>query len=141
MTLHLRRGDYMKCDTSPAAVVRYLQCSMDKDDVKIVVVLTNGEKKYMKNLERVFSKKFPNKEFIILDQFIESRSFIQMLNTKKMLRAYFGDAFLNDNCFRFSAEKVLASMARYYLERGHAHCKPCDRGGSINIKGTALIRV
>ena len=38
--------------------------------------------------------------------------------------------------------KVLTSMARYHLERGHAYCKgSCDRGGSINIAGTALIRV
>jgi len=141
VTLHLRRGDYKKCDTSPATVVKYLKCSMEKDDVKKVVVLTNGEENYVNNLVRVFSKKFPNKEMIILDQVVESRSFIEKLNTKKILSAHFGDAFLNDNCFRFSAEKVIASMSRYHLERGHAHCSSCDRGGSVNTGGTSLIRV
>ena len=57
MTLHLRRGDYMKCDTSPAAVVRYLQCSMDKDDVKKVVVLTNWREEICEEFgESIFKK-------------------------------------------------------------------------------------
>jgi len=45
------------------------------------------------NLVRKFSKHFPSKEIIMLDQFIESRSFIEMLNTKKVLSAHFGDVF------------------------------------------------
>jgi len=140
VTLHLRRGDAMVCDTSPVTVAGFLKCSIAEDDVKKVVVLTNGETEYVKDLMEVFSKEFPDKEMIILDHFIESESFIKKLNESNLLSAHFGDKFLNDNCFSFSAEKVLVSMARYHLERGRSHCTSCDLGGSMDTDGKALIR-
>ena len=139
VTLHLRRGDYMECDTSPKTVMNYLNCSIAEDDVKKVIVLTNGETKYVKRLTARFSKMFPDKEIVMLDDFIESQPFVEKLNDKKLLSAHIGDKFGKDNCFRFSAEKTLVSMARYHLERGHAHCHSCDRGGSINENGGILI--
>ena len=139
VTLHLRRGDAMVCDTSPGTVTSFLKCSIAEDDVKKVVVLTNGEKEYVQDLMEVFSKEFPDKEMIILDHFISSESFIEKLNKSNLLTAHFGDKFLNDNCFSFSAEKVLVSMARYHLERGRMHCASCDLGGSISADGQALI--
>eukprot|EP00957_Ditylum_brightwellii_P051746 3924265-Ditylum_brightwellii.AAC.1 len=105
VTLHLRRGDYMKYDTNPWVVVKYLNCSLGDDNVKKVVVLTNGEESYTKKLSRKFAKAFPEKEMIILDQLIESDLFVETLNERNMLSAHVGNKFLKDNCFRFSAEK------------------------------------
>lgn len=139
VTLHLRRGDYMECDTNPWAVIKYLNCSLGDDDVKKVVVLTNGEGSYTKKLSKKFAEAFPEKEMIILDQLVESDSFVETLNEQNLLSAHVGDKFLKDNCFRFSAEKVVVSMARYHLERGHSHCESCDRAGSFNAGGMALI--
>jgi hypothetical protein len=131
ITLHLRRGDYMKCPTDTATVLNYVNCSMANDDVKKIVVLTNGEEEYTKNLTEAFTSTFPTKEMIVLDQFIMSKSFIEKLNESKLLSVHSEDDFLNDNCFRFSAEKVLVPLARYHLERGHTHCSNCDRGGLV----------
>jgi len=130
VTIHLRRGDYMKCNTQVETVINYLKCSIGGDNIKKVLVLTNGEKEYLRQLQEGFSEAFPALEMISLDNFIESESFIEKLNQGNLLSAHTGDAFLHDNCFRFSAEKVLVSMARYHLERGHIYCKgKCDRGG------------
>lgn len=130
VTIHLRRGDYMKCDTQVKTVINYLECSIGGDDIKKVLVLTNGEKDYLKELQEEFSKAFPTLEMISLDNFIESESFVEKLNQGNLLSAHTGDEFLHDNCFRFSAQKVLVSMARYHLERGRIYCKgKCDRGG------------
>jgi len=141
VTLHLRRGDAMEsCDTSPETVLEYLKCSIGNDDVKAVIVLTNGNKEYMENLMSMFSAGFPDKQMILLDEFIESESFVEKLNKSNVLSSHTGKKFLNDNFFVFSAEKVLISMSRYHLERGRMHCESCDRGGSFNSNGVALVR-
>ena len=141
VTLHLRRGDAMEsCDTSPDTVLKYLKCSIDNDDVRKVIVLTNGKEEYMDTLMNSFSAEFPDKEMILLDEFIESPSFVEKLNESNILLSHTGKEFLNDNCFVFSAEKVLVSMSRYHLERGRMHCESCDRGGSFSSSGLALMR-
>mmetsp|Transcript_27716 Transcript_27716/g.42458 ORF Transcript_27716/g.42458 Transcript_27716/m.42458 type:complete len:434 (+) Transcript_27716:63-1364(+) len=141
VTLHLRRGDAMEsCNTRPDTVREYLKCSIGTDDVRKVIVLTNGKKWYTENLMSMFSAEFPDKEMILLDEFIESESFVEKLNKSNILSSHTGKKFLNDNCFVFSAEKVLISMSRYHLERGRMHCESCDRGGSINSNGSALNR-
>lgn len=142
VTLHLRRGDYMKCPNDPATVMNYVNCSMANDNsenVKKIVVLTNGEREYIQNLTKAFSTTFPTKEVIILDQFITSDSFMEKLKESDLLSVHSGDDFLKDNCIRFSAEKVLVSLARYHLERGHIHCRSCDPGG-VMVAGTAIVR-
>lgn len=130
VTLHLRRGDYMQCNTNPWRVIKYLKCSIVDNDVKKVVVLTNGEKEYTKRLNRTFSKAFPNMQMFILDDLIESESFVEKLNDNSFLSVHTDGQFLSDNCFRFSAAKVLVSMSRYHLSLGHANCKKCDPLGS-----------
>ena len=141
VTLHLRRGDAMEsCNTRPDTVREYLKCSIGTDDVRKVIVLTNGKKWYTENLMSMFSAEFPDKEMILLDEFIESESFIEKLNKSNVLSSHTGKKFLNDSCFVFSAEKVLISMSRYHLERGRMHCESCDRGGSISSNGSALNR-
>lgn len=142
VTLHLRRGDYMKCPNDPATVMNYVNCSMannNSENVKKIVVLTNGEREYIQNLTEAFSTTFPTKEVIILDQFIMSDSFMEKLKESDLLSVHSGDDFLKDNCIRFSAEKVLVSLARYHLERGHIHCSSCDPGG-LMVAGTAIVR-
>ena len=141
VTLHLRRGDYKKCDTLVETVIEYLKCSIDGDNIQKVLVLTNGQKWYVRNLQEAFSKAFPQWSMISVDHFIESESFIETLNKRNLVSAHVGDKFLNDNCFRFGAERVLASMSRYHLDRGHTHCQSCDRGGSVNANGTPIIRI
>ena len=133
----------MKCDTQVENVINYLKCSIEGGDIKKVLVLTNGEKEYLRQLQEGFSKAFPAVEMIGLDNFIVSESFLENLDRGNLLSAHTGDAFLHDNCFRFSAEKVLVSMARYHLERGHVYCKgKCDRGGvDTNGKPRSIIRV
>jgi hypothetical protein len=139
VTLHLRRGDYRNCNTDVKTVMKYLKCSIEPGTVKKVVVLTNEkDEQYLNNLSRNFTNRFPGMEMILLDQFMESKSFLNELDHKNIMKRS-GDEFLNDNCFFFSAEKVLVSMARYHLERGHMHCKKCDRGGSNKGKLASLI--
>lgn len=60
ITLHLRRGDIEggRCDTRPGAVMKYLNCSMNGDDVKNVVVLTNGQDWYLELLKNTFTLVF-----------------------------------------------------------------------------------
>lgn len=131
VTLHLRRGDWKECDTRPRSVIKYLKCSIVDDDVHKVLVLTNGEMEYKKNLTRAFNAKYSDKNIVLLDDFIQSKSFIARLEEEQLLSVHSGEGlFLNDNCFRFSVDKVIASMARYHLERGHAYCSRCDPGGS-----------
>lgn len=139
VTIHLRRGDHMGCDTKVETVIDYLKCSIGEDDIRKVLVLTNGKKEYLRQLREGFSKAFPAMEMISLDDFIESESFIEKLNQGNLLSSHDGDAFLHDNCFRFATEKVLVSMARYHLERGHIYCNKnkCDRGG-VNVSGPII---
>jgi hypothetical protein len=130
VTLHLRRGDYRNCDTDVETVMKYLNCSIEPGTVKQVVVLTNEKKEqYLNNLSQNFTNRFPGMEMILLDQFMKSKLLLDKLVHKNIMKRSRGE-FLNDNCFIFSAEKNIASMARYHLERGHMHCKTCDRGGS-----------
>ena len=130
VTLHLRRGDYRNCDTDVETVMKYLNCSIEPGTVKQVVVLTNEkEEQYLNNLSQNFTNLFPGMEMIFVDQFMRSKSWLDKLVHNNIMKRSRGE-FLNDNCFIFSAEKVIASMARYHLERGHMHCKACDRGGS-----------
>jgi hypothetical protein len=139
VTLHLRRGDNRVCDTDVDTVMKYLKCSIASDDVKHVVVLTNEkEENYLKELTQNFANQFPSMEMILLDRFLSSKPFLEKLTQNNIMKRS-GDEFLNDNCFLFSAEKVLASMARYHLERGRVHCKKCDRGGSRQGKWKMLI--
>lgn len=143
VTLHLRRGptDHNKCETKPEAVMKYLNCSMDGDNVRNVVVLTNGKQWYLDFLKTNFSKTFPDKNLIILDEVMKSVSFLQKLDRKNITRTHVGEKFLNDNCYFFSPEKVLVSMAKYHLERGRTSCKPCDkRGVGVNELGKNIIR-
>ena len=49
VTIHLRRGDYMKCDTQVESVINYLKCSIEWDDIKKVLVLSSYQWR-----ERVF---------------------------------------------------------------------------------------
>jgi hypothetical protein len=140
VTLHLRRGDYRRCDTEINTVMKYLRCSMRTDNVTKVVVLTNeNDQQYLNDLHQNFTRKFPDKEMILLDQFMTSESFVDRLVQKNLMKRS-GAEFLKDNCFFFSAEKVLVSMARYHLERGHSHCSQCDRGGVKKGPLAALIR-
>jgi hypothetical protein len=141
VTLHLRRGDYMLCDTDPTTIMSYLNCSIADDDVKKVVVLTNGDDEYKVNLSQTFKDTFPTKEMIMIDQVMKSKSFLEKLNKNQVLSVHSEDDFLIDNCFRFSAEKVIVNFARYHLERGHGYCKgSCDRGGSVKKNGAAMLR-
>jgi hypothetical protein len=141
VTIHLRRGDYMNCDTEPTSIMNYLNCSIADDDVQKIVVLTNGNYDYQNNLSQMFKESFPTKEMIMLDQVITSASFLEKLSEEQVLSVHSKDDFLNDNCFRFSAEKVIVSFARYHLERGHGYCKgSCDRGGSVKKNGAAMLR-
>lgn len=57
----------MKCDTQVETVINYLKCSIGGDDIKKVLVLTNGETEYLKELQEEFSKAFPTLEMISLD--------------------------------------------------------------------------
>mmetsp|Transcript_60531 Transcript_60531/g.89802 ORF Transcript_60531/g.89802 Transcript_60531/m.89802 type:complete len:434 (-) Transcript_60531:103-1404(-) len=141
VTLHLRRGDSKKCDTEVKTVIEYLKCSIGDDDIQKVLVLTNGEKQYLRNLQEAFSEAFPQIDMISADQFIESESFLEKLDKSNILSSHIGDAFLKDNCFRFGAERVLVSMSRYHLDRGRNHCEQCDRGGSVSADGFPIIRV
>lgn len=140
VTLHLRRGDYRKCNTDINTVMKYLRCSMRNDNVTKVVVLTNeNEEQYLNDLHQNFTQKFPGKEMILLDRFMTSETFVDSLVQKNLMKRS-GAEFLKDNCFFFSAEKVLVSMARYHLERGHMHCKNCDKGGATKGSLASLIR-
>ena len=141
VTLHLRRGDYQECDNHIETVIEYLKCSIDKDDIQKVLVLTNGKNWYLRSLQKKISEAFPQWSMISVDHLIESESFIEKLKKKNLLSAHVGDVFLNDNCFRFAAERVLTSMSRYHLDRGHAHCKRCDQGGSVNKNLLPIIRL
>ena len=119
----------------------YLNCSIADDDVKKVVVLTNGDDEYKVNLSQTFKDTFPTKEMIMIDQVMKSKSFLEKLNKNQVLSVHSEDDFLIDNCFRFSAEKVIVNFARYHLERGHGYCKgSCDRGGSVKKNGAAMLR-
>ena len=141
VTIHLRRGDYMNCDTDPTVIMNYLNCSIADDDVKKIVVLTNGDDEYQYNLSQMFKESFPAKEMIMIDRVITSKSFLKKLSEKQALSVHSIDDFLNDNCFRYNAEKVLVKFARYHLERGHGYCKgSCDRGGSVKKNGAAMLR-
>jgi len=140
VTLHLRRGDYRKCNTDIDTVMKYLHCSIGTDNVTKVVVLTNeNEQQYLNDLHQNFTRKFPDMEMILLDQFITSETFVDSLVQKNLMKRS-GAEYLKDNCFFFSAEKVLVSMARYHLERGHTHCSKCDKGGIKTAPLKAIIR-
>ena len=140
VTLHLRRGDYRKCNTDIDTVMKYLHCSIGTDNVTKVVVLTNEkEQQYLNDLHQNFTRKFPDKEMIFLDQFMSSETFVNSLVQKNLMKRS-GAEYLKDNCFFFSAEKVLVSMARYHLERGHTHCSKCDKGGIKTAPLKAIIR-
>lgn len=134
VTLHLRQGDWNGCDTSPDAVVEYLECSLDGyDDVEKIVVMTNGDKTYFDSLENEFKVVFPKKQMIFLDEYVASHNFQELLNHHNLTRSHYGERFLYDNCYQFSAEKVLVTFANFHLERGHAHCKNCDKGGASEV--------
>ena len=127
VTLHLRRGDYRECDTDPQTVVEYIMCSMyDDRDVKKVVVLTNGNHFYTEKLTATFLELLPDKEIIILDRITKSQLFLDKLENSSLVT---GQQLLDDNCFRFSAEKVLIQFAKFHLERGHISCASCDYKG------------
>ena len=136
VTLHLRqgdfKGDFSGCDTTPSTVVEYLKCSLDGHDVDNVVVMTNGNESYFDALNREFLLAFPEKKLIPLDQEVQSKSFLEQLSSHNTTRSHHGEKFLKDNCYLFSAEKVLVSFAKFHLERGHVYCRQCDKGGSKN---------
>jgi hypothetical protein len=121
----------MKCDTQVETVINYLNCFIKGDNIQNILVQTNGEKGYLEQLQEIFLKAFPELEMISLDNLIEK------LNQGNL---HSEDAFLQDNCFHLHSEveKVIVSMARYHLERGHTHFKKCDRGG--NIKTWSILR-
>lgn len=76
----------------------------------------------------------------ILDEVMRSEFFLKKLDKRNFARTHVGGKFLNDNCYFFSAEKVLVSMAKYHLERGHISCKKCDKGGvGSPSSGTIII--
>ena len=141
VTLHLRRGDAKRrCKTDAETVMKYLNCSIATDTVKHVVVLTNEkEEEYLNELNQNFTHWFPEKELIYLDQFMTSTSFVDTMLQKNVTKRS-GAEYLNDNCYFFSAEKTIISMAGYHLERGRAHCAPCDPGGSRKDPFEVLIR-
>lgn len=134
VTLHLRQGDFKGdfngCDTTPSTVVEYLKCSLDGHDVDKVVLMTNGNESYFNALKKEISIAFPEKKLIPLDQEVQSKSFLEKLSSHNTTRSHHGEKFLKDNCYLFSAEKVLVSFAKFHLERGHIYCRQCDKGGS-----------
>ena len=141
VTLHLRRGDAINsCETDPETLMKYLNCSIASDNVKQVVVLTNEkEEQYLNELSQNFTYWFPDKELIHLDKFMTSTSFVDTMLQKNVSKRS-DTEYLNDNCYIFSAERVILSMARYHLERGRSSCTACDRGGSRNDPFFAVIR-
>lgn len=130
ITLHLRRGDYRECSTDVDDVISYLRCSMHDDlDVKKVVVLTNGEKEYTWKLKQKFKMAFPNQDIIFLGEILESNNFVKQITETHVVSIHQGERFVQDNCFRYRAEKVAMEVARFHLERGHGHCSKCDYKG------------
>ena len=131
-TLHLRKKDWNKCDTSPSVVVDYLKCSLQGQHIKSLIVMTNGSNGYFNHLRKEFQIAFPKIRIVPLDRKIGSESFLEELDTEGLLKSHTMEQFKEDNCFKFSAEKVLMEFASFHLERGHNHCRKCDRGGSFS---------
>ena len=83
-----------------------------------------------------FQIAFPKIRIVPLDRKIGSESFLKELDTEGLLKSHTMEQFKEDNCFKFSAEKVLMEFASFHLERGHTHCRKCDRGGSSSYGAT-----
>lgn len=135
VSLHLRRGDYKKCDTTPKMIVDYLKCSIIEDEqhdttIEHVLAFTNGDAEYRNNMTNAFNEAFsPRKKIIFVDDVVESEAFLDKVGKEEGLPKDIGKRMLEDNCYRWSVLKVIISTSYFHLERGKASCNECDRGG------------
>ena len=67
-----------------------------------------------------------DESFVWVDRIMVSRLFLDKLENSSL---FTGQQLLDDNCFRFSMEKVLIQFSKFHLERGHISCASCDYKG------------
>lgn len=139
-TMHLRRGDYRKCNTEPDEVIRYLNCSLGdviaspQKRLSTLLIFTNGDSGYKHNLTKNLEEHFSSSlRCIVVDDLIKTDALLAKLDDEASdgegLPQNMPSRLADDNCYSWQALKVIISLSKIHLERGHMSCQTCDVGG------------